>query len=244
MCERYTLRQDLSKVAEKLGNYELEPNDLKSHEIEARYNIAPTQRNIVLRKSFTARGLLQVSQLRWGLVPSWSKTPQTQSPLINADLETVAEMPPFRAAFQRRRCLIPADGFYEWQNRKGVHHPYFFSMADDSVFFMAGIWETWIGKNNECFDSYTILTTHANKLLAKYHERMPAILTEDRLEHWLEADMANLETSQRNKLFAPVDPKLMTCRPANPIVNNDRSEGPECLTAPEQAQVPQLDLGL
>lgn len=244
MCERYTLRQNLAYVAEKLGHYELEPTELQSHEIEPRFNIAPTQQNIVLRKSFTARGQLQVSQLRWGLVPSWSKSPHTQSPIINADSETIAEKPSFRAAFQRRRCLIPADGFYEWKNRKGVHHPYFFSMADDSIFLMAGIWETWIGKNNKCFDSYTVLTTHANKLVAKYHERMPAILPEDRLERWLESDMAKLDTSERNRLFAPIEPSLMTCRPANPIVSNDRSEGPECLTAPEQAHVPQLDLGL
>lgn len=244
MCGRYTLRKGLSNVAEKLGNYLLDAAPESVSNIGPRFNIAPTQNNLVLRKSFDEPDKLQAAYLRWGLIPSWSKTQQTQSPMINARSETVAEKPSFRAAFQRRRCLIPADGFYEWKKAKGVNQPYFFSMADDSVFLMAGIWETWVGEHNQHFDSYTILTTHANALMAKYHERMPVILSGERLEQWLEPSITKLNADERRELFAPIDPELMSCRPANPIVNNNRSEGPECLEAPASAPIPQLDLGL
>lgn len=244
MCGRYTLRKGLSNVAEKLGNYLLEAPHETISKIGPRFNIAPTQNNLILRKAFENPDRLQATYQRWGLVPSWSKTPQTPSPMINARSETVAEKPSFRAAFQRRRCLIPADGFYEWKKSKGANMPYYFSMADDSVFLMAGIWETWVGEHNQQFDSYTILTTHANALMAKYHERMPVILTGDRLGQWLESSMANLGAAERRELFAPIEPELMRCNPANPIVNNNRSEGAECLEAPESRTIPQLDLEL
>lgn len=243
MCGRYTLRKGLNNVAEKLGHYLLDAPQSNSG-IAARYNIAPTQENLVLRKSFENPGQLQAAYLRWGLVPSWSKTPHTQSPMINARSETVAEKPSFRAAYQRRRCLVPADGFYEWKKAKGVNQPYFFSLADDSVFLMAGIWETWVGEHNQYFDSYTILTTHSNSLMAKYHDRMPVILSGEKLEQWLEPNMPNLGASERHELFAPIESKLMSCRPANPIVNNNRSDGPKCLEAPESKPIPQLDLDI
>ncbi|MDQ8186081.1 SOS response-associated peptidase [Pelagicoccus sp. SDUM812002] len=244
MCGRYTLRKGLSNVAEKLGNYLLETAPESVSNIGPRFNIAPTQNNLVLRKSFEKPDRLQAAYLRWGLIPSWSKTPQTQAPMINARSETVADKPSFRAAFQRRRCLIPADGFYEWKKSKGVNQPYFFSMADDSVFLMAGIWETWVGDHQQRFDSYTILTTNANSLMAKYHERMPVILAGDRLEQWLEPSMANLGPNERHELLSPIESELMSCQPANPIVNNNRSEGPKCLTPPESKPIPQLDLEL
>ncbi|EDY84840.1 conserved hypothetical protein [Verrucomicrobiia bacterium DG1235] len=244
MCGRYTLRKGLSSIAEKLGDYALEsaPEDIA--EEVPRYNIAPTQKNLVLRKSFENPELLQIARLRWGLVPSWSKTPQTQTPMINARSETVAEKPSFRAAFQRRRCLVPADGFYEWKKHKGANLPYFFSLADESVFLMAGIWETWVGEHNQQFDSFTILTTHANALMAKYHERMPVILDGDRIAQWLETDVPKLSPADQHELFAPVESDHMVCRPANPIVNNNRSDGPACLEAPASNPLSQLDLGL
>ncbi|WP_224772749.1 SOS response-associated peptidase [Pelagicoccus enzymogenes] len=244
MCGRYTLRKGLSNVAEKLGDYLLEAAPESVSSIGPRYNIAPTQNNLVLRQSFDNPDRLQAAYLRWGLVPSWSKTPQTQAPMINARSETVAEKPSFRAAFQRRRCLVPADGFYEWKKTKGLNQPYFFSMADDSVFLMAGIWETWQGDHNQRFDSYTILTTHANSLMAKYHERMPVILSGESLKTWLEPSVTQLGATERHELFAPIDAALMSCRPANPAVNNNRSEGPKCLEAPEEKPIPQLDLDI
>lgn len=244
MCGRYTLRQGLSEVADHLGGYQLEKEPETGSGAAPRFNIAPTQNSLVLRQSFGDHTRLQTAYLRWGLVPSWSKTAQTQTPMINARSETVTEKPSFRAAFQRRRCLVPADGFYEWKKAKGVNQPYFFRMADDSVFLMAGIWETWVGEHNQTVDSYTILTTRANALMAKYHERMPVILTESRVEKWLDPSMPRLTAGQQQEIFAPIDAKLMSCQPANPIVNNNRSEGPECLVAPESKPIPQLDLEL
>lgn len=244
MCGRYTLRKGLSDVAQKLGDYALEPASEAMTDAAPRFNIAPTQNNLVLRKSLAGPGLLQANYLRWGLVPSWSKTPHTQSPMINARSETVAEKPSFRAAFQRRRCLVPADGFYEWKKHKGANLPYFFSMADDSLFFMAGIWETWVGEHSQQFDSFTILTTHANALMARYHDRMPVIIPTNRIKKWMESDATELSTIAQHDLFAPISEELMTVQPANPIVNNNRSEGPECLEAPADSPLPQLDLGL
>jgi len=244
MCGRYTLRKGLSEVAAGVGSYLIEPASGAEPACEPRFNIAPTQHNLVLRKAPQASQTLETTQMRWGLIPSWSKRGQSQSPMINARSETVAEKPAFRAAFQRRRCLVPADGFYEWKQRRGASIPFFFSLSDDSVFFMAGIWETWIGEHGEQIDSYTVLTTHANALLAKFHERMPVILGAEQLSLWLESDMSRLPLAERNELLAPIDPGRMRCQPANPLVNNNRSEGPACLEAPETHPASQLDLGL
>lgn len=244
MCGRYTLRKGLSDIAEKLGDYALEPSSESLENEPPRFNIAPTQNNLVLRNSFSNPKLLHASHMRWGLVPSWSKSPQTQSPIINARSETVADKPSFRAAFQRRRCLIPADGFYEWKKHKGANLPFFFSLEDESVFLMAGIWETWVGEHNQQFESYTILTTHANALMAKYHDRMPVILSDAQVELWLEPDFAKRSTIEQHELFAPIDADRMICRPANPIVNNNRSEGIACLEEPVSKPISQLDLEL
>ncbi|MDQ8201681.1 SOS response-associated peptidase [Pelagicoccus sp. SDUM812003] len=244
MCGRYTLRKGLTQVVAKNGSYALSQTDVDCLAQSARYNIAPTQTTPVLRKRYDASYELEVCQMRWGLIPSWAKTARTLSPMINARSETVAEKPAYRAAYQRRRCLIPADGFYEWRKSRGQNLPFFFSMKDDSVFLMAGIWEAWISEGGETIDSYTILTTHANALLAKYHDRMPVILDPERIELWLESDVARLGLEERNHLFAPLDASLMSCQAANPMVNNNRSEGPDCLAAPAAAPKSQLDLGI
>lgn len=244
MCGRYTLRKGLSEIAEKLSDFAFEAPSATIENDGPRFNIAPTQNNLVLRRSFADPKTLQAAYLRWGLVPSWSKTPQTQSPMINARSETVADKPSFRGAFQRRRCLVPADGFYEWKRHKGANLPYHFSLVDESIFFMAGIWETWVGEHNQQLESYTILTTQANTLMAKYHERMPVILSDEKVTNWLEADFANISLATRNEIFSPISADRMSCRPANPIVNNNRSEGEACLEEPSEISLSQLDLGL
>lgn len=245
MCGRYMLRKGLEKVSEKIGDYALASDTYGdvSHP-GARYNIAPTQNNLILRKALGSPKNLQPAYLRWGLIPSWAKQSQTQSPIINVRCETVAEKPSFKAAFQRRRCLVPADGFFEWKKRKGSNLPYYFTLLDESIFMMAGIWETWVGEHGQTIESYTILTTHANTLLSKYHDRMPVILDESRISDWLESDLTRLGPAAYHELFAPIDSNRMTYRPANPMVNNDKSEGPECVEAPAEQPISQLDLGL
>lgn len=231
MCGRYTLRKGLSAVAKSLGDYALDasPNELPDE--GPRFNIAPTQSNLVLRASPSDSSRLQATQMRWGLVPSWSKSAATKSPMINARSETVAEKPSFRAAFQRRRCLIPADGFYEWASHGKQKIPIHFSMHDDSVFLMAGIWERWIGEEDHCIESYTVLTTQANALIADCHERMPVILEGEKLKTWLQPSFPNLPVEKRISLFRPFDSVRMASKPASPKLNSPEFDGPECLKA-------------
>lgn len=241
MCGRYTLRKGFTEVAAENGSYTIRNTD--PARFEPRFNIAPTQHSAILRRPADTTKTLEVAALRWGLIPSWAKTTRSLSPMINARSETVAEKPAFRAAFQRRRCLVPADGFYEWKKKKGANLPFYFKLEDDSLFHMAGIWESWIGELGETIDSFTILTTHANALLARYHDRMPVILEGEKIPLWLDGDLTRLTTAERNDLFSPFDPDRMTSHPANPIVNNNRSEGPECIVEPTTAPTSQLDLG-
>ena len=186
---------------------------------------------------------LQASAMRWGLVPSWSKSGTTQSLLINARSETIADKPSFKAAYQRRRCLVPADGYYEWKRQRSVNQPYYLQLADASVFYMAGIWESWHDDAGNATESYAILTTQANALAAKVHERMPVILQNGDAHAWLDGDPKLIETDSRFQLFAPIDDALMTCRPVNPIVNNNQNDTPECLSDPPVEASTQLDMG-
>ena len=243
MCGRYTLRKGFTKVVRENGSYSLSSADTELLSQQERYNIAPTQESPILRKRLDVHDQLEVAFMRWGLIPSWAKSSRALTPMINARSETVAEKPAYRAAYQRRRCLVPADGFYEWRKSKGANHPFYFSMQDGAPFQMAGIWESWIGENAETINSFTILTTYANALLSKFHDRMPVILGPEQIETWLESDVTRLSLEDRNHLFAPIDAELMQCQPANPIVNNNRSDGPECLEAPEVTPKSQLDLG-
>lgn len=243
MCGRYTLRKRPEEVAiSEDQSYRVRPAS-PGDDFAPRFNIAPTQSNLVLRRNAN-EWELESSKLRWGLVPSWSKSAQTASPIINARSETVTEKPSFRAAFQRRRCLVPADGFYEWKKSRSGPAPYFFHLKDDSIFYMAGIWEVWLGELGERIESFTILTTHANSLMAKFHDRMPVILAGERLQTWLDNHDLNTPHLEYARLFEPIEPDLMECRPANPVVNNNRSEGPVCLEEPSYAPTSQLDLGL
>lgn len=207
-----------------------------------RYNIAPTQNNLVVRQQ-TERSGFTMSSMRWGLVPSWSRTGETTSLLINARSETVAEKPSFKAAYQRRRCLVPADGYYEWKRQRSTNHPYYLQLADESVFYMAGIWETWHNAAGVPTESFAILTTQANTLAAKVHDRMPVILEGDDTLTWLEGDADVIETDKRFDLLGPIDSSRMKCRPVNPIVNNNQNDVPECISDPPVEASTQLDMG-
>ncbi len=233
MCGRYTLRKPPEEVPLDNGApYPILTPD-SGYAFAARYNIAPTQSAIVLRLHGES---LRPSLFRWGLVPSWSKSIPA-APLVNARCETVATKPSFRQAFRSRRCLVPADGFYEWRASSSGKQPFFFHLRDESVFYMAGIFESWQIDEAERIESFTILTTQANELLAAFHDRMPVILSGPRIQKWLEGPPPQADSS----LFLPFDARLMDCRPANAAVNSARSEGPACLAPPAE---PQLDLPL
>ncbi len=180
MCGRFTLAVDPADLIDAFG---LDPNaspDLAV--VGPRYNIAPTQAVAVVPN--TAPRHLEV--MRWGLIPSWAKDPKIGSSLINARGETVAEKPSFRSAFKRRRCLILADGFYEWKKEAGGGKtPYFIQMADERPFAFAGLWEVWRPADGSELPTCTIVTTTPNSVMAQLHDRMPVILAPEQYDIWL-----------------------------------------------------------
>jgi putative SOS response-associated peptidase YedK len=219
MCGRFTLRtpaRDLVEIFELLREPELTP----------RYNIAPTQNVAVIRQDGKSR---ELSLMRWGLVPSWSKDPKAGPPLINARSETIATKPSFRTAFKRRRCLIPADGFYEWQKQSDskTKIPHYIRMAKDRAFAFAGLWETWHGGNGSELESCTIVTTEANDLMRPLHDRMPVVLPEENFAQWL--DPKNENVPELEALLRPYAPSEMTAFPISTLVNSPRNERPECI---------------
>lgn len=213
MCGRFAQRTPAKSLGEVFGVAEV-PH------VEARYNIAPTQPILSVLQTPDGR---EMRWFRWGLVPSWAKDASMGARLINARSETVAEKPAFREAFKSRRCLIPADGFYEWARTGGRKQPYFFQMRDESPFAFAGLWERWRGSDGETLDSCTILTTEANEVLRPVHDRMPVILHHKDYELWLDEDART--TSLRKELLGPYPSSEMMSRPVSTLINSPRNQG-------------------
>jgi putative SOS response-associated peptidase YedK len=189
--------------------------------VEARYNIAPTQYIAAIRED--ADDGRELTMLRWGLVPFWAKDPSIGNRMINARAETVAEKPAYRAAWRRRRCLVLADGFYEWHKEGSGKTPYYISSSDGEPFAFAALWENWHSKvSDESIQSTTLITTAANDFMASLHHRMPVVLGAETAGRWLagDDDLNELAASYRNRLRAwPVDRR----------VNNARNEGAELI---------------
>ncbi len=191
--------------------------------VEARYNIAPTQFVAAIRNDDDdGRELVM---LRWGLVPFWAKDPSIGNRMINARAETVAEKPAFRAAFRRRRCLVLADGFYEWHREGSVKTPYFISAADGEPFAFAALWENWNSKDSDdSIQSTTLITTAADDFMASMHHRMPVVLRAESADRWLSGDDDLIEYA------AELGPK-MRAWPVDRRVNNARNEGADLIEA-------------
>jgi putative SOS response-associated peptidase YedK len=219
MCGRFTvtLQPDEFQLAFDLGDF---PVDLAG-----RFNVAPTQPVAVVRDAASR----VVESMRWGLIPSWAKDESIASRLINARSETLAEKPSFRNAFARRRCLILADGFYEWQKLggKAPAQPYYFQLLEGKPFAFAGLWESWRTPDGSDRLTCTIITTSANDLIRPYHERMPVMLTGDGLWQWL----APADTNALSGLLAPFPAAQMTARPVSRLVNSAGVDSPRCLDA-------------
>jgi putative SOS response-associated peptidase YedK len=211
MCGRFTLRTKLNILLQEF-HAELR------HELQLppRYNIAPRQSVVIVRQSEAGR---ELTLMRWGLLPSWTKDPKTAPLLNNARSETVAEKPSFRAAFKSRRCLIPASGFFEWKREGNFKQPYYFRRPDDAPLAFAGLWERW-----HDIESCTILTTDANELMAQIHDRMPVILSPNDYGEWLDP-----AATEPGKLLTPLPSDDLVSYPVNPVVNKARNEGPECI---------------
>ena len=192
-----------------------------STEVVPRYNIAPTQFIAAVRRD--EQDTPQLAMLRWGLVPFWAKDPSIGNRMINARSETVAEKPSFRNAYRKRRCLILADGFYEWRKTADGKTPYFISGADGSPFAFAGLWESWSSKDSdESLESTAIITAAASDFMAQLHQRMPVIIHPDLADRWLDGDPELLtEVIENSPEFQawPVDRR----------VNNARNEGAELI---------------
>ena len=181
MCGRFTLSTPADEIARLF-----DLSDVPT--IEQRYNIAPTQDVPVCRLMGDEAPSRKLDELHWGLVPFWADDEKIGNRMINARGETVADKPAFRAAFKYRRCLIPADGFYEWKKEEGAKQPYLIKRRDQKPFAFAGLWEQWSDEDNEKLESFTIITCEAADWLIDLHDRMPVIVPPDQFEFWLDTD--------------------------------------------------------
>jgi putative SOS response-associated peptidase YedK len=191
----------------------------------SRWNIAPTAEVPVVRAGPPGGGP-RADALRWGLIPSWSKDASFGARAINARSETVAEKPAFRSAFKRRRCLVPASGFYEWSGPKGARTAHLFALRDGQPFTFAGIWETWQPQQGDALETFSILTCAPNDLVSKVHDRMPVILPAAQRDAWLDPQVD--DTSRLLEMLVPFEAELMETFPVGTYVNDARHQGPEC----------------
>jgi putative SOS response-associated peptidase YedK len=219
MCGRYALYSPADAIAD-LFDATAEINDLAP-----RYNAAPMQWLPVIRRRPSGERVLHA--LRWGLLPSWAKDETIAARLINARAETLAEKPAFRAAYRARRCIVPADGFYEWAKRPDGKQPYFIHAPDGTVLAFAGLWERWTRPaNGEVIDSFTIVTTRANPQIQALHDRMPVILAPEVVDVWLDR---TADPPRLSEVLRPCAEERLAMRPVARAVGNVRNEGPELI---------------
>ena len=243
MCGRFTLRTPATVLIE---HFDLDAQgDRQLPLFEARYNIAPTQDVLVIQADPDS-GRRVATTMRWGLIPSWSSGDKVGSgpPMINARSETLAEKPTFRNAVRRRRCLIPADGFYEWQQTagggRGKKQPFYIHRPDGSPFAFAGLWERWTARSNRetglesssgkealTIDSCTIVTTTASSAIQELHERMPVILAPGDYSTWLDPRIEN--PAELQYLLAPCGEQELIAEPVDTFVNKVANDGPACI---------------
>ncbi|MEH2331811.1 SOS response-associated peptidase [Nostoc sp.] len=236
MCGRFTLNQSAAGLSE-VFHIESVPD------LAAEYNIAPTQMVATVLQNPESEKR-EFKHLHWGLIPSWAKDAGMGAKLINARAETVAEKPAFRSAFKHRRCLVLADGFYEWQRQQGKKQPFYFRLQDGQPFGFAGLWERWRCLRqpeagtpaNEEIISCTILTTAANELLQPIHERMPVILEPQDYDLWLDSQVQTAQTLQQ--LLRPYPAPAMIAYPVSTLVNNSRHNSSECIVPLSEKNAP------
>ena len=214
MCGRFALLASGPAIAEQFGV-------TIAHDIVPRFNIAPTQPVAAVR--LDRQGQRELTYFQWGLIPSWAKDPSMGSRLINARAETAAEKPSFRAAFKRRRCLLPASGFYEWQKLNGGKQPTYIRPVGDALFGLAGLWEMWQDAEGSVLESCTILTTSPNELMEPIHNRMPVIIEPADYSMWLDPGD---DPAHALHLLRPYPAQEMEAYAVSTAVNNPRNESP------------------
>ncbi len=222
MCGRFSLTsQDRVELARELG---VPADQLPESEYRPRYNIAPSSRHWIVRMQYEDRELLCA---RWGLINHWAKDPKVGYRQINARAETLDRRPAFREAFRKRRCVVPADGFYEWTGSKGARQPIWFHRPDGGLILFAGLNESWQPAPGEWEQTFTIVTTAANATIEPVHDRMPVILPQEVVDEWLyprHDDLAAL-----NSLLVPARDDLLVGTPVSPRVNSVKNDDPACL---------------
>ena len=223
MCGRYRLSRR-KQILEEYFDTESDEQDWS-----LRFNIAPTQ-SVPNIRQHPNNSVRELSLVSWGLIPSWAKDPSVAASMINARSETASVKPAFREALQFRRCLIPADGFYEWQKVGKTKQPFCFEVNEGSLFAFAGIWDRW--KTRE---TCAILTTTANALTATVHDRMPVILERHSYDLWLDPGMKNIKMAA--ELLKPYDARLMRCYPISTRINQVANDDEECSAPVELSQI-------
>ena len=218
MCGRFTIQMGTADLG---ALFHAAP---RGESLAPSFNVAPGQLvPVVLREE----DRLVLTSMRWGLVPSWAKDAAIGNRLINARVETVAEKPTFRKAFRERRCLVVADGFYEWRAEGKRKVPYHITLADRDVLSFAGLWERWVSPEGEDLRTCAIVTVAANDFMRTIHERMPAILPKDKEAQWL--DPAQKDAAALLCLLGPYPPSLMRARKVSTLVNRPTENSPQCL---------------
>ena len=216
MCGRFVLIATVEELVEKFRIAE-------ANKINARYNIAPTQTIAAVREQ---QGTRKLDSLRWGLVPSWSKDEKIGARMINARAETVHEKPAYRAPFKKRRCIVPASGFYEWARVGKEKRPHYVRFRDEKPFGIAALWDVWEGEGG-AIESCTLITTSANKLVGAIHDRMPVILPPADYDAWLDPEFTDKE--KLKKLLRPYPEKEMEAFEISKEVNSPKNENPELI---------------
>lgn len=220
MCGRFTLtRQEAHELAHELGvPVESLPN------YRPRYNIAPTDQHWIVRNKYEDREVLPAL---WGLINTWAKDRKRAAAQINARVETIETRPAFRDAFRKRRCLVPADGFFEWTGAKKARRPVWFHNPDGRLLMFAGLYESWQPEPDIWERTFTIVTTDANKTVAEVHDRMPVILNGETAEHWMFSDETDPDVLR--KLLTPASDDLLVGTPVSDRANSVRNDDPSVL---------------
>jgi putative SOS response-associated peptidase YedK len=208
--------------------------------LEPRYNIAPSQSVAAIRLRVDSMNR-EMCMFRWGLIPFWAKDPGMGYKTINARAETVEKSPAYRAAFKKRRCLIPADGFYEWKKLKSGKQPYLIKLDNKTPFAMAGLWEHWTGPDDQEIESCTIITTRANEFLAGLHDRMPVIIAPEDYDLWLDTSVT--EKDLLKPLLKPYPSDKIIYYPVSSRVNKPENDDPKCIEQVDQHPDADLDQG-
>ena len=227
MCGRYKLSRRKQVVEEY---FDITGED----DWSPRYNIAPTQPIPVIRQH-PKEPVRELSLIRWGLIPSWAKDTSGAAQMINARSETAATKPAFRDALKSRRCLIPADGFYEWLRDGKIKQPFCFEVNDGELFAFAGLWDRWKDPSGKAVETCSILTTTPNAVTAAVHDRMPVILDPDGYDLWLDPGMRDVTAA--SELLKPCEARLMRCYPVSTRINHVANDDERCFAPVELAQI-------